>query len=376
TAPDARTVMITTTRPRASLLTWLSINSMNIAPSHLLKENAKALEKRVMGSGPFKFESYEPGIAISGTRNPQYFKKDVPYLDGIEYLFIPDENARLGALRTGQIQMTTRLKLAQAKSVESKDIVVQSAAAMSNGVIGGHVDKPPFVDPRVRQAISLAVDRQAALKAIIDNDGTVGSPIFAPKLARSPEELLTLPGYDPAKKAEDITRAKQLLAAAGHPNGFETEITSRSGHPQYEAISVFAVDQLRQIGITARIKAVENAVLSRLRSAGDFDMLVAAGTSYVADPSGTTNYWGPEARDFPVRDANIARLLEQVEAEFDIAKRTQFVRDLELALIEWAPYVQTFWTNEHDALATKVKGYTKMIGLFGNARHEGIWLDG
>src|SRR5690606_1727016 len=193
-------------------------------------------------------------------RHEDYVQEGLPYVDASELLSIPDETARPGALRSGQISQANRLTLAQAESVKSDDIVVQTTAAMSNGLFGGDLLTDPFMDIRVRQAVGLATDRDAALATIIQNDGVMGSPLYDPRFGLSEEELRKQPGYDSTRKPQDIEQARALLSDAGYADGFETSIITHGGDDRYQAIAVFAQDQLRNIGINVSIDALEQTV--------------------------------------------------------------------------------------------------------------------
>ena len=195
-----------------------------------------------IGTGPFMIVDEVPSSSMTFARNPNYWMNDpvhpentLPYLDGINILVIPDASTRLAALRTGKIDFL------QGVSWEDKDSLVKTSPELKwvgglseAEVIGMRIDKPelPFDDIRVRRALAMGLDRQAIAEDFYCGNAEVFAFLVVPipalkdmftpldELAESIQELYE---YNPEK-------ARQLLAEAGYPNGFQTEIVCTQNH--------------------------------------------------------------------------------------------------------------------------------------------------
>jgi peptide/nickel transport system substrate-binding protein len=223
---------------------------------------------KVVGSSAWVLTDYTAGSAITFSRHPDYYEKDpitnqqLPYLDTYKILVIPDISTRLTALRTGKIDWLRQLLPDDAKQLMSSNKDLQwSRRIATSWVLSGRLDKPnlPFKDKRVRQAMNLAVDKQEILKNYFKGEGVLLGYPFPPtksyekyftqleQLPADVQELYT--GYNP-------TKAKQLLAEAGYPNGFKAKVEVWSQTAQQDEIAMLA-NYLSKVGITLDIKVEE-----------------------------------------------------------------------------------------------------------------------
>jgi len=193
----------------------------------------------VVGSGPWILADYVPGTSITYERNPDYFEYDplhpknrLPYLDTLKLRIIPDRSTQLAAYRTGQIDILwgfggANYEEAAELKTQCPDVKWSRRLANAN-IAAGRMDKPelPFKDIRVRQAMNMAIDKEAFLRDYLKGEGvmlgypylpTKGYEKFYTPLEEMPEKVRMLFKYDPA-------RAKELLKEAGYPNGFKTTI--------------------------------------------------------------------------------------------------------------------------------------------------------
>src|SRR5262245_32483921 len=185
-----------------------------------------------IGTGPFLLERYEPNVKTIFKRNPDYYRDGQPYVDGVEWLVIPDESTGLAMYRTGQIDCGPGINWAvrqpdlEALKKSHPHLIYQDFLSNTGGVINMRTDMPPFNDVRVRRAISHAIDRQALVEAVWGR----GAPSSA--VARGLVEW-SLPieqlGAGARYYEYDPKEAKRLLAEAGYPKGFKTQLTVTSG---------------------------------------------------------------------------------------------------------------------------------------------------
>ena len=232
--PDDHTVVFRLRRPSASFLASLASPWNYIYKAEILAKEPRWYEKNIMGTGPFKFVEYVSGSHWVGKRHENYFVKGKPYLDGYRAIFIRDQSARLAALRGGRIQAGFRWFPPSARddlvrALGDKLKVHELLGGSTNTVIFNCEEKP-FNDPRVRRAITLAIDRwegSKALERISEVGGSVcGLQRPGAEFALSEEELMPIPGF--SKNIEASRKeARRLLKEAGVPEGFSFEVASR-----------------------------------------------------------------------------------------------------------------------------------------------------
>jgi len=236
---------------------------------------------KVIGTGPWMMTNYVAGSEITLSRNPDYFERDplhpdqqIPYLDTLKILIIPDLATRLTALRTGKIDWLRELAPDDAKPLlaGSKDLQWSRRLGLA-WVASGREDKQnlPFKDLKVRQALNLAVDKQAILKDYLKGEGVLlGYPYhptkayekyFTPleQLPADAQELFT--GFNPAK-------AKQLLAEAGYPNGFKTKIQGQQA--QADEMSMIQ-SYLAAVGVDMQIQTLDPGQFAAIDAANSHD---------------------------------------------------------------------------------------------------------
>ncbi len=246
--------------------------------------------KNIVGTGAFMLEDYVSGSSLSLKRNPNYWGTDqtgpgkgnqLPYLNGVKILVIPDMSTRLAAVRTGKTDYEEYL------SIDDLKIMQQSAPHLQNigylrggptaGYIGGRVDKNlPFNDLRVRRAMMMAINQQEIARDLYGGRAEIlwyptvssFSSLYTPieKLPASTQELYQ---YNPEK-------AKQLLAEAGYPNGFKTEVVVPATPADVvDKVSVYKA-YLAKVGIDLDIKVHEETVWQSMRVGKTFNAMIFA----------------------------------------------------------------------------------------------------
>jgi peptide/nickel transport system substrate-binding protein len=250
---------------------------------------------RAIGSGPFILDDYVIGSSISYSRNPNYWgyderypKNQLPYVDKLKILIIPDNATALAALRSGKIDIygatdapTENLSWEQAKSVAKTNPELAQIDQPTNGWnLDMRVDTAPYTDIRVRKALNMAIDRDAIAKSYYG--GTVsGTPVgmISPTLkgyytpfAEWPKDVQEGYTYNPAA-------AKKLLADAGFPNGFKTDCVVSSAS-EIDLLQI-AKSYFLQVGVDMEIRVMDNAAFNALTQAHKHDAM-ALTTNYCA----------------------------------------------------------------------------------------------
>jgi peptide/nickel transport system substrate-binding protein len=331
---------------------------MVVLPKHILEKGP--MKDVMIGTGPFKFKEYKRGVSLDLIRNTEYHLPSRPYLDGIKFYVIPDENTAHAYFRTGQLDEYVPgpgVVLARAKELASRAYMQK---IYSNAIMGLYfnMQEKPFDDIRVRQAICLAINRQDALTTVMSGLGTMSGYSMPGKWALPAAELKTIPGYGEYKDS-NIVQAKALLAAAGYPNGFKETMLARR-IAAFEAHAIFIKDQLGKIGIDVTIDLQETAAYYQKESKRQWKLL-ASGMSYVNnDPDatfadtvtcdGTFNY--PK-----LCDAKIDELVLRQSQELDEKKRIALVNELEKRVLSQYSGFQMYFKDRFRLYQNTVHGW-------------------
>lgn len=377
---DQNTAKATLKYPSSYFIPALAIPLM-VMYSKSSVEAKGDMKKDVMGSGPFKLKRYDPGISIEMVKNSDYFVKGRPYLDGIIFYIIRDRGTRAAAFRTGQVKLTgpgvAGIYPAEIKAVEASmpNVVLTryGGLAWANATINS--SKPPFNDVRVRQAMSLATNRQQGLQALYLGEGRMGAYIPG-KFGIAPEDLQKAPGYRQPKDA-DLAEAKRLMAEAGYPNGFKISVLEERG---YENIGEFMLNQLTQIGIQGSIDVKEGSVRTAMLTKGDFDIEGRTQVFHLADPSNTARYFKSVTGDDPkqnfgrLNDAKVDELYDKQERAQDPAERLKLSRELDSRLVELVPRIVICYYDYILGAWPEVKDRVLKIGFYPEFKYQDVWL--
>ncbi|MBI3326506.1 MAG: ABC transporter substrate-binding protein, partial [Nitrospinae bacterium] len=277
-APDRSTVVFRLHRASPSFLGNLAHPATFIYAKKYLDQDPNYYKSQTVGTGPFKLRNYVRGSRIEMERNPEYWKKGFPYLDGITYFIIKDESGRSKALRSGRVDAELRfLPPAEVDAIKAQlgdKVVVAAPQNIGNFGVTINVDKKPFDDERVRKALSLALDRYdmlTTLRPITILDAVGGMMHPTSKFALSQEELQAFPGFG-KDHAANLREARRLMAEAGYPNGFKTPLTATAGYGQdfVDAVQLVLRD-LKGVGINAELKLQEYGAYQATTLQGKFE---------------------------------------------------------------------------------------------------------
>ena len=376
------TVTIGLKFPFAPLLAALVLDRMPMYSKAYVTKNGD-LKTTIMGTGPFKFKSYTPSVKLELEKNDKYWVKGKPYLDDISFFIIKDKSTRLAALRTGRALLSGRTTTGGVGPVDMASLKKDAPGlrfVTSPSVSGPwffmNLRKPPFKDLRVRKAVFLAVDRQAAIKVIGEGEGLIGSFFPFQDWGARPDALLKMPGYRQPKD-QDFADAKKLLADAGYPNGFTLELLSR-GNELTKNSAVFMTGQLAQIGITANVKVLEDAAFWDAGRKAQQEAMVYTPATVIADPFDMGRFFAP---DNPLnfsgddQDAKLVELWNKQMGTVDEAARKAIIASLDQYLMtDLLPAVPVVWPTGFIVIAAQVRGYVPGVSDYSNNRQQETWL--
>jgi peptide/nickel transport system substrate-binding protein len=273
---DDKTIKVPIKFASPLFLENLASEYMKMYPKHVaqgLSPEEAQQPGKVIGSGPWKLKEFKPQISIEYVRNPNYFKKGLPYFDGIIFTIVRDYNRRLAALQVGQAQTTegptigsygNEDPMRMQRETKGKVRAVYIPEAVQTYMVL-HMNKPPFNDPRVRRAVLLAIDRQELVKIVRCAEpygcfGSVGTflPNKGGQIVESQEDLAQAPGWRQPKD-QDIAEAKALMAAAGYGSGVKATLNLTTVPANVRIGEVIAEQLRKSLGIDFTLDAVDRA---------------------------------------------------------------------------------------------------------------------
>ncbi len=388
-APDKWTVVVKCAPGMAGVIFEMASDMTKIIPHEVIEQYGDMNDWRVScGTGAFMLTDYVDQSSLTFVRNPNYWQDDpihpgnrLPYLDGVKCLIIPDASTVISAMRTGKID---RLMLGweNAGEIQKTNPELKSKKWLNAnfGVPMWRLDKPelPFYDIRVRQALCMGIDRQAMIDNLYGGDAELLmwpvmpipelKDVYIP-LEELPESVRELYEYHPDK-------AKQLLAEAGYPDGFQTEIVCTSGY--VDRLSILK-DYWAKIGVDLKIDVKDYPVYVSIGARKTHKQMYlndrVAGNLPFKFMYTRPNYFNHSMVD----DPKLKEVYEAVnEAYFNWDEKCRLVREstpymLDQAYFMFFPvgYTYTFWQPW-------VKGYDGevMIGYYDmNQYVTYIWID-
>jgi peptide/nickel transport system substrate-binding protein len=380
-APDAHTVVFRLKRPQPSLVAMLASGYSPVIPAHVPIAEHRS---RCIGTGPFKFKEWKRGQSVELVRNPDYFVKGRPYLDGVRYTVIVERGTRVAALQANQIDVAypgeTTLSIAeQLKGAVPSMVFTETASNVSENLLL-NTKKPPFDNVKVRRALSFAIDRRAYTQTVHRGAAVIGASL-APKpwgvWGLVDKDLHQLPGYGGA--AEGRATAKKLLAEAGFGPGnpLKVEIVTRA-IAIYLDFSGFVVSDLKQVGVEATLKQIETAQWHPMVTRREFHIGANLTGLGVDDPDANfyENYACGSSRNYgDYCNEEVTRLIEQQSQEIDQKKRLALVWQIQKKLEEDAARPTMGWRTDRFAHYPYVKNLIPNQVTYNCCRLQDVWLD-
>jgi peptide/nickel transport system substrate-binding protein len=346
---DPYKVRIVSKQPFPAAIEYLATSIFIYPHEYYAKVGPIGMSQKPVGSGPFRVVEHVPGKVIRMERNPDYFKdspRSQPKLGRIEFRFIPDTQTQTAEVLAGGLDLSWDIAADQAQ---------QLRAAPNLQVVPGETERiaflhlngsertpaPPLRDVRVRQAILYAVDRAAMLRSLIGEGGRLLHSMCHPAQFGCTDEGVPRYSYDPMK-------AKQLLAQAGFPNGFELELHAYRDRPQTEAI----IGYLRAVGIRANLRFMQPAAAREARRAGKVAMDHWTWGGVEKDVSATTPVFFGGNPDDMNHDSEVRALLDRGDVSLDPDTRKQAYAKA-LALIQERAYALPLYSLPISYIANK-----------------------
>ena len=379
--PDPLTVVFKLKQANRALI-YAFANPFNCVYSAAkLKENPLYPVRNVMGTGPFRFVEHVGGSHWTGERFKDYFKSGLPYLDGFRALFTPGP-AMINALQGGQI-------MAEFRSVTTADrdrlvaalgdkITVQESPWLDLTLVTFNAKKSPFNDPRVRRALSLAIDRWKAAEvlprsSIMRYVGAYLRP--GSEFAAREEDLVKMPGFSKdieASRAE----ARRLLAEAGVPN-LKVRLINRMISNLFTPAGIYVIDQWRQIGVEVEHVQANETLYNNSMNEGTFDVAIDFQGDSVDEP--TYQFARHLSVDLSSNrggytDRALDDLFEQQKNVADPQERYRLVHAFETRMLTEAYTVPLLWWQRIVLMRSNIRGWGMTPSHLIGQDLETVWI--
>jgi peptide/nickel transport system substrate-binding protein len=347
---DPYKVRIHTKKPFPAAIEYLAGPVVIHPNEYYAKVGPKGMNEKPVGSGPFRVTEHSLGKFIRMERNPDYFKdspKSQPKIERVEIRFIPDRQTQVAEVLAGGLDLIMHVAVDQATQMKSMpNLQVVSGETMRIVFLNFNTlensPAPQLRDPRVRRAIAHAIDREGMVKQIVGAGARVLHTQCFPSQFGCTDEGATRYEYNP-------TKAKQLLAEAGFPNGFEIEFHAYRERNQAEAM----IGYLRAIGIRANLRFMQYAAMREQVRAGKAALIHQTWGSFsINDVSASTPVYFKFLPDDINRIPEIRDALEKGDTSVDPEVRKAAYKDA-LTRIAQGPYSLSLYSLPVNYVATK-----------------------
>ncbi|MGQ5289448.1 glutathione ABC transporter substrate-binding protein GsiB [Pectobacterium actinidiae] len=248
-AVDDLTVKITLKTPFSAFVNNLAHPAAVMISPAALKQYGKDIGFHPVGTGPYRFVAWNQTDFVKVEKFSGYWKAGLPKLDSITWRPVVDNNTRAALLQTGEAQFAYPIPFEQAKVLEKNDkLALVASPSILHRYISMNVTQKPFDNPKVREALNYAINKEALIKVAFSGYAT---PAEGPLPSSIDYSVKYHPWpYDPAK-------ARELLKEAGYPNGFTTTLWSSHNHSTAQKVLQFTQQQLAQVGVKVEVTAMD-----------------------------------------------------------------------------------------------------------------------
>jgi len=375
---DPKTVKFKLKQPQASFTSSITNHHYAMGSKAIVTKTNTLLDpdQNPIGTGPFAFKGWKRNSVIDVEKYKGYWRQGFPYLDAVSTFIVPEDTTALTNFLAGQIQIL-RPRVADIPRIE-KELgnrgTVQVTPGLSRSALIPNGTKPPFNDPRMREALSAAVDRTEYNSIRSEGKGFIGGYDNPKGQWGLPEaELAKFTGYN--GKA-DLQKAKQLMTAAGQGDGYKGRMPARQ---DFEENAVALQAMLKKAGFDFTLEIEKSAVLTQRATATDFDVLCHTWSTPADDPDDSF----AEMLIHPDRAGRnwakivipeVDRLFDQQRAEFDLDKRKKLVYDLDKVALAQYPNILVQYDPQTNAWYNSVQNFKAHVSIYTNQRLEIVWL--
>ena len=349
-AKDASTVEVTLKEPSAPFLS--SLATIAVVPK-AFEANKDGLQRQPVGTGPFRFKEWQPNGFIELAKHAGYWNKAQPKLDGVKFNIIPESATRQVGLGSGQYAMLPNIDAATALQLKGRpNVRIGETLELAYTLIGMNTSKPPFDNPKVREALNTALDRQEIVQAALFGAGVPGGPL-SPALKAWAADVKSFSCYTPSAQ-----KAQALLKEAGvtAPLAVTLLVLPRQ---DIRDIAQVVQAQLNKAGFKAELKVPELGAFVQDWRNSNFEAFVSTNAGF-PDPDDSffrTFRTGGSTNVFKYTNAEVDKLLDEARVEADQAKRKAAYDRVQTLLACNGPVAFMTYGQLFTAMRTNVQGF-------------------
>lgn len=381
-AVDATTVRMDLKVPSSLFTKMVAWPWAPVLPKHIVSTDQHAMERNPVGSGPYKFKQWISGVSIDSVRNPDYFVKGLPYLDGISTLIIRDAATQFAALRTGQVHFTglgTRGLTPSESERFQKDIPgarVYQSTCPCMGMLAFNMKEKPFSDVRARKAVLMSYDQKLVGQLAYEGLGGIGAYMLPGIWSLPLAEMAKMPPTRGGPTPAEVAEAKKLLADAGYPQGLKINFT-HSASTNYDKRALGVVEGMKKIGIESALAPLEYpGTYFNVIEKGGFQITEIPAFAGVYDPDAYLAMFTTKdpANYFSYSNPEFDQLFQRQSVILDVGERKKLVDQMQLKLWEEAVSFVTIHEEYRIGHRPEVRGYLGPALLYDNVKWEQVWL--
>lgn len=361
-------------KPVAAMLYYLADPALSIFPEHIASRmSVEDWGQRPVGSGAFMVKQYSPGKSLQLVRNPHYWRKGLPYLDGLDYTVVSDANQRALNVRSGQADVAISIPYSQIDQLRDTPGVVMSIQHQyAIDDVFWNTSKKPLSDVKVRQALAYATPTRDIVKAVYHGYAEPANTIM-PKLNY----------WDPSATyyGDDVEKAKRLLAESSVPDGFSVTMNVVGGDPDTGLLATILQDAWAKIGVKVAVRQVEASALQTDVFAGKYEIAAFPTGLFLNDVAAPDNAAGL-VYDYSsgtnglasfLDDPQMTRLYRKAAASQDEALRKRTFRQLQAISQGHAQMLPIAFVPMTYLVSPRVRNFTSLGG--GWVRFDRVYLD-
>lgn len=357
---DDQTVRFTLSEPNVSLPMTLGNKYGAVIPAgYFDAPDAKGkMNQASVGTGPFKLSEFKPNSNVMLAKNQDYWEKGVPYLDQVNFVFIPNSASMLVALTNKRVDLAVLTRPQDVRQIERvPGLKMERWPSLNQKALDLGSEYGPLSDVRVRQAISLAVDKDEIMRAAIGGLGQTIGTMVAAMQDRWGVPVGELPNQKP-----DFEKAKKLLAEAGHPGGLELNLTTIIGYDWMDPAAVTLREQLAKVGIKLNIQRVDLGVWIKNFQSKQMGLTF---NDWATQPDPNLLFYrhfhmAPQGADFRNwKNVAASKLLNDGRTESDFAKRKETYARFQKEMAATVPTIMLFSADHITVRSDKVQNYAQ-----------------
>jgi len=368
--PTPSTVVINLKYKWAPLLADLSLFANGIVPDNYGGKTAAQFYQAPIGTGPFKWDYWHKGSALKLVKNTYYWQKGLPYLNSVTWTDVPSDNTRELQVKSGQAQIDQFPSWSTVSTLKATPGVdMDLFNSTETNYLAFNENVKPFQDVHVRRAISLAINRDAIIKAVLFGNGKPANSLFPPEV----------PYYDPSTPGYqyNLAQAKQQMAESSVPHGFTTTILIPAGNDDYATIATILQAELKPLGITVNVQTLDPNTANANFQSEKYDMSLTLWTMDIPDPdelatfglnpdSGAKSFFTSYDNPTVVKDVKQAEEITTPSVRQSLYNtiQTDAAQDAFMAFLYYSPYPYVTSSNVHGFYVTPL----------GNYHMQNVWL--